>query len=82
MRKVLAGLAALLMLAVVVQVFLAAGGAFDTAPKDEAFRPHRVLGYVILLLAMVLTVVAALVRMPGRLIGLCGLVAGLASALH
>jgi hypothetical protein len=77
MRKVFAGLAALLMLAVVVQVFLAAGGAFDTAPKDEAFRPHRALGYVILLLAVVLTVVAALVRMPGRLIGLTGLVAGL-----
>jgi hypothetical protein len=77
MRKLFAGLAALLMLAVVVQVFLAAGGAFDTAPKDEAFRPHRTLGYVILLFALVLTLVAALVRMPGRLIGLTGLVAGL-----
>jgi hypothetical protein len=77
MRKVFAGLAALLMLALVVQVFLAAGGAFDTAPKDEAFQPHRALGYAILLLAVVLTVVAALVRVPGRLIGLTGLVAGL-----
>jgi heme A synthase len=77
MRKVFAGLAALVMLAVVVQVFLAASGAFDTAPKDESFAPHRALGYVILLLALVLTVLAALARMPGRLIGMSGLVAGL-----
>jgi hypothetical protein len=77
MRKAFAGLAALLMLVIVVQFFLAASGAFDTAPNEEAFRPHRALGYVTLLIAVVLTVVAALARMPGRLIGLSGLVAGL-----
>jgi hypothetical protein len=77
MRRVFAGLAALLMLAVVVQFFLAGSGAFDTAPNDEAFRPHRALGYVTVLLAVVLTLVAALIRMPGRLIGLSGLVVGL-----
>ena len=77
MRKLFAGLVALLMLAVVVQVFLAAGGAFDSAPTDEAFRPHRALGYAILLFSLVLTVIAAVTRMPGRIVGLTGLVAGL-----
>ena len=77
MRKVFAGLAMLLMLAVVAQFFLAANGAFNTAPNDESFQPHRVLGLGIVLLAVVMTLVAALARMPGRLIGLTGLVAGL-----
>ncbi|GAA4261484.1 DUF6220 domain-containing protein [Dactylosporangium darangshiense] len=77
MRKAFAGLAALFLLAVVVQFFLAASGAFNTAPNDESFRPHRTLGYVIFLLAVVLVIVAALARMSGRLIGMAGLVAGL-----
>ncbi|MGW5668361.1 DUF6220 domain-containing protein [Micromonospora sp. NPDC003776] len=77
MRKLFAGLAALLMLAVVAQFYLAASGAFSTAPHDEAFRPHRALGYVIFLLPVLMTIVAALARMPGRLIGMTGLVAGL-----
>lgn len=78
MRKVFAGLAMLLMLVVVVQFFLAASGAFSTAPNDESFRPHRVLGYVIFLFAVLLAIVAALARMPGRVVGMAGLVAGLA----
>lgn len=77
MRKVFAGLAGLLMLAVVTQFFLAASGAFDTAPNDESFQPHRALGYGIVLLAVLLTAFAAVVRMPGRIIGMSGLVAGL-----
>ena len=77
MRKAFAMLAALLVLAVVTQFFLAASGAFDPAPKDESFEPHRALGYGILLFAVLLTIVAALARMPGRLIGMTGLVAGL-----
>jgi hypothetical protein len=77
MRKAFAGLAAVLTLAVVAQFFLAASGAFDTAPKDEAFQPHRALGYGIVLFAVLLSGFAALVRMPGRLIGMTGLVAGL-----
>jgi len=77
LRKVFAGLAALLVLAVVAQFFLAASGAFDTAPKDESFQVHRGLGYGIVLFAVLLTIVAALARMPGRLIGMTGLVAGL-----
>ncbi|MFU8852037.1 DUF6220 domain-containing protein [Micromonospora sp. SL1-18] len=78
MRRFFAGLAALQMLAVVAQFFLAASGAFDTAPKDESFQPHRALGGGIVLIAVLVTVVAAIARMPGRLIGMSGLVAGLA----
>ena len=77
MRKVFAGLAALLVLVVVAQFFLAASGAFDTAPNDESFQPHRALGYGLILFAVLLTIVAALARVPGRLIGMTGLVAGL-----
>ncbi|MER5206598.1 DUF6220 domain-containing protein [Streptomyces sp. NPDC002825] len=80
MRKAIAVLAAALMLAIVVQFFLAGSGAFDTAPHDEAFRPHRALGYLIVLLALVTTVTTALARVPGRLIGMAGLLAGLGVA--
>jgi Family of unknown function (DUF6220) len=79
LRKVFAGLAALLVLAVVAQFYLAASGAFDTAPKDESFQMHRLLGRGIIPFALVLTIIAALARMPGRLIGMTGLVAGLAA---
>jgi hypothetical protein len=65
------------VLVVVAQFFLAASGAFDTAPKDEFFQPHRALGYGIVLFATLLTIIAALARMPGRLIGMTGLIAGL-----
>ncbi len=77
MRKVFAGLATLLMLVAVAQFYFAANGAFSTAPNDEAFQPHRALGYVIFLLPVLMTIVAALARMPGRLVGMAGLVAGL-----
>ncbi|HEX6336925.1 MAG TPA: DUF6220 domain-containing protein [Jiangellaceae bacterium] len=76
-RKVFAALATLLVLAVVAQFFLAASGAFDTAANDESYQAHRALGYGILLFAVLLTLIAAVARMPGRLIGLTGLVAGL-----
>ncbi|SDI19737.1 DUF6220 domain-containing protein [Nonomuraea jiangxiensis] len=77
MSKVIIGLAGLLLGAVVVQFYLAAVGAFDPAPTEEAFQPHRVLGYSILALAVVVTLVAAVARMPGRLIGTAGLLVGL-----
>jgi hypothetical protein len=78
LRRVFALLATLLVLVVVAQFFLAASGAFNTAPKDESFQTHRGLGYGIVLFAILLTIVAALARIPGRLIGMTGLVAGLA----
>ena len=77
MRKVFATLATLLMVAVAAQFFLAATGAFDTAPKDESFLPHRALGNGILLFTVALTLFAAVARLPGRVIGMTGLVAGL-----
>jgi cytochrome b len=77
LRRVFAVLATVQVLVVVAQFFLAAKGAFDTAPKDESFQPHRALGYGIVLLAILLTIVGALARMPGRLIGFTALVAGL-----
>jgi Family of unknown function (DUF6220) len=77
MRRAFAVLATVQVLAVVVQFFLAASGAFDTAPNEESFQPHRMLGAGLFLIAMVVTVVAAIARVPGRLIGLSGLVAGL-----
>ncbi|MEU7711616.1 DUF6220 domain-containing protein [Micromonospora chalcea] len=77
MRKVFAGLAAFLLLVLVVQFFLAASGAFSNEANEEAFRPHRILGLGSILVAVVLTVAAAVMRMPGRIIGLSGLVAGL-----
>jgi hypothetical protein len=76
-RRVFALLTTLLVLLVVAQFFLAASGAFDTAPADESFGPHRALGYGIVLFAVLTTIVAALARMPGRLIGMTGLIAGL-----
>jgi Family of unknown function (DUF6220) len=78
MRKAFAGLASLQLLAVVAQFFLAASGAFDPAANDESFQTHRTLGAGIVLLAVLVTIVAAAARMPGRLIGMSGLVAGLA----
>jgi heme A synthase len=71
------GLTALLALVIVVQFYLAASAAFDTAGKDESFQSHRALGYGIVLLAVLVTIAAALARMPGRLVGMTALIAGL-----
>ncbi|TWD75410.1 hypothetical protein FB561_6850 [Kribbella amoyensis] len=77
MRKLFSALSTLLVLAIVLQFFLAGMGAFDAAGRDESFAPHRALGYGILLIAVLLTLLAAAARLPGRLIGGTGLVAGL-----
>jgi hypothetical protein len=77
MRRVFAVLASVLVLLIVAQFFLAASGAFDPAPNDESFQPHRALGYGIFFFAILVTIVAALARLPGRLIGMAALVAGL-----
>ena len=75
MRKVFAVLATLLPVLLAVQFFLAAFGAFDTGDKDQAFGPHRNLGYVVVYYAIGLTIVAAVARMPGRLTAIAGLIA-------
>ncbi len=77
MRKAFLGSATVLMLAVVAQFFLAASGAFDTAPNEESFQVHRTSGYGIVVLAVLVTIIGALARVPGRVIGMAGLVAGL-----
>jgi Family of unknown function (DUF6220) len=79
-RKLFALLATLMVLTLVAQFSLAASGAFDTAPIDESFHPHRVLGGAIIAFAGLLTLVAALARAPGRLIAMTGLVAALGAA--
>ena len=55
---------------IVVQVFLAGLGVFDSA---SAFITHRNFGYVFGWLSLVLLIVAVVGRMPRRLIGLAGL---------
>ena len=77
MRKAFAGLAILLMLIVVAEFYFAARGGFSTAPREESYRPHHALGYVIFLLPLLMAVFAAVARMPRRLVGLSVLVAGL-----
>jgi hypothetical protein len=77
LRKIFAGLTSLLALVIVVQFYLAASAAFDTAAKEESFQSHRALGYGIVLLAVIVTIFAALARVPGRLVGLTALIAGL-----
>ncbi|MEU8076488.1 DUF6220 domain-containing protein [Catellatospora citrea] len=77
MRKTFTALAALLMLVVLAEFHFAASGAFGAATDDAAYRPHHLLGYVIFLLPLLMAAVAALGRMPGRLIATTALVAGL-----
>lgn len=77
MQRVFAVLANLLVVALGTQFFLAGMGAFNTAPNDTSFLPHRVLGFGIVLFTALLTILAALARLPGRLIGLTGLITGL-----
>ncbi len=77
MKKVVTVLAVVQLLAVVAQFFLAASGAFDDAPVEESFAQHRVLGNLILLFAVVVTIAAAVARMPGRVTATAAGVAGL-----
>ncbi|MDV3220311.1 DUF6220 domain-containing protein [Intrasporangium sp.] len=77
MRKVFTGLTALLLLAVVLQFFFAGSGAFDPAPNDESFGPHRSLGYLTVVLTLVTAVAGALARVPGRVLSLTVVVLGL-----
>jgi len=76
-RRAFAVLAVLQLLIVLAQFFLAATGAFSAKPTDEAFEPHKALGYVTFVLPVVMAVVAAAGRLPGRLTRLSALVAGL-----
>jgi hypothetical protein len=78
MRRVYLVLAALLMLAVVAQFYLAAVGAFDRPRTDDSFALHAMVGMLVPVIALLATGAAALARAPGRLIGFTVLPAGLA----
>jgi hypothetical protein len=77
MKKVVAGLAVVQLAVIIVQFFLAAMGAFNSAPTEQGFQPHIALGYVTLIVAVLTTIGAAVARMPGRLVGFAGLAVGL-----
>ncbi|TDP92972.1 DUF6220 domain-containing protein [Labedaea rhizosphaerae] len=77
MKKIFTVLAWVQFLAVIVQFFLAATGAVKTSPTEQAFSAHRMLGYSILLVAVVVTLAGAVAKMPGRIVGMAGLVIGL-----
>lgn len=78
MRKIYAVLAGLLLLAVLVQFYFAAVGAFDKPQADNSFALHSLTGMLIIpVLSLLATGAAALARAPGRLIGLSILPLGL-----
>jgi hypothetical protein len=77
-RRVYTALTGLLLLAVLVQFYFAAVGAFTKPQTDKSFMLHSVTGMLIIpLLSLLATIVAALARVPGRLIGLSILPLGL-----
>lgn len=77
MRRAYLILAGLLQLDVLVQFYFAAVGAFARPQDDKSFALHDMNGSVVAILALLLIVVAALARAPGRLIGLSALPLGL-----
>jgi len=77
-RRVYTALTGLLLLAVLVQFYFAAVGAFTKPQTDKSFVLHSVTGMLVIpLLSLLATIVAALARAPGRLIGLSILPLGL-----
>jgi Family of unknown function (DUF6220) len=70
-RTIYVGAAALLTVGLIVQVFLAGLGVFDSAAR---FATHRDFGYLLELFPFVMIVTAWLGRMGRRFIGLSALV--------
>lgn len=77
MRKVFLVLAGLMLLATAALLFFAGVGAFDEAPRSESFEPHRMIGRGMFVVSVLAIGAAALARLPGRLIGMTALIAGL-----
>jgi hypothetical protein len=70
-RKVYFGLSVLLMVAVALQFYFAAVGAFAKPQTDSSYGLHSVNGMMVIpLLSILATIAAAISRAPGRLIGL------------
>ncbi|MBB2747940.1 UNVERIFIED_ORG: cytochrome b561 [Microbispora rosea subsp. rosea] len=77
-RKVYAASAGLLLAAAVVQMYLAAVGAFDKPQDDSSFALHSMNGMMVIpVLSLVATAAAAAAKAPGRQIGLTVLPVGL-----
>lgn len=71
MRMVYVVLTRLVGVSILLQFYFAAVGAFDRPRDDDSFALHSLNGMMILPLLIVLsTLAAAVVRAPGRLIGL------------
>ncbi|MEU8177349.1 DUF6220 domain-containing protein [Microbispora hainanensis] len=78
MRKVYTVLAGLLLAAAVLQMYLAAVGAFDKPQDDSSFSLHSMNGMMVIpVLSLVATAAAAAAKAPGRQIGLTVLPLGL-----
>ncbi|HEU5156464.1 MAG TPA: DUF6220 domain-containing protein [Streptosporangiaceae bacterium] len=78
MRRAYVVLAGLVVLAVAAQFYFAAVGAFAEPQDDQSFALHLMDGMMIIpALSLLATLVAALARAPGRLIGLTALPVGL-----
>ena len=71
MRRTYAAANALMLLAVLIQFYFAAVGAFAKPQHDNSFVLHDTTGMMVIpTIALVATVAAALARVSGRLIGL------------
>lgn len=79
MRNVYKGLTVLLLVVVVVQFYLAGVGAFTGTPTSNTYLAHKIIGgSAIPVLSLLATITAAILRLPGRQIGLTLLPAALA----
>ncbi|WP_214409458.1 DUF6220 domain-containing protein [Sphaerisporangium fuscum] len=78
MRKAYVALTGLMLLAVVLQFYFAAVGAFDKPHTDSSFMLHSMTGMMAIpLFSLLATIAAAVARAPGRLIGMTILPLGL-----
>jgi hypothetical protein len=78
MRMAYVVLTRLVGVAILVQFYFAAVGAFDRPEEDGSYSLHSINGMVVIpVLVLLATAAAALVRAPGKLIGLTVLPLGL-----
>ncbi|MBX6385125.1 MAG: hypothetical protein IRZ07_19500 [Microbispora sp.] len=71
MRKVYAAVTGVMFAAAIVQIYLAAVGAFDKPQDDSSFILHSMNGTLVIpVLSLVATAAAAAAKAPGRQIGL------------
>jgi hypothetical protein len=78
MRKLYIGLTGALLAAVVLQFAFAGVGAFTKPQTDSSFALHQINGMAVIpALALLATIVAAVLKLPGRQIGLTILPLGL-----